>query len=645
MATTTTTTAAAMLNVDTLVSLGRLAEIAPSPCGTWLAAAIARLEDEGSRYVHDLWKIPADGSPATKLTSGPWNDRAPRFRPDGALLFLSNRPIGKSPEEGEDQRAQVWALPSLGEPTRVTDEPLGVSEFRIAGDVLVVKTDVWPGVVHDKQREHAKERGKRGPSGLRYTSMTVRFWDHWIPSAAPHFVVIDAQGRRDLTPSADREYRETDWDLSPDGRWIATARAFLEDDQIHADTLRVIEVATGHVRELGPQARVSVHAPRFDASSSRIAISRELRVSDDALPRRNLVVIDLDGNEHVRAADYDRWPVPALWDGDDVICTVDEAGRTDVVRIGANEIASLTNARTHANVVKLGDRFAAIRSGATEAPRAVLVGVADVLGGAGSKELADPSGFDPSVTRGVRIEELQVPTADGKSVHTLVLFPEGEGPFPTLLWIHGGPISHFGDVWHWRWNPLVMLEAGFAVALPNARGSTGYGHDWAAEVWADWGGRCFDDLMRVTDALEARKDVGKIAAMGGSFGGYMTAWIGGNTERFAALVDHAGLYDLRAFKGVTDFPGFFAAMIGGDLERWSPHRFVDRWKTPTLVIHGDKDYRVPVGEALSLFEALQTRGVPSELLLFPDENHWILKPRNVRQWYEAVLEFLGRHLR
>jgi dipeptidyl aminopeptidase/acylaminoacyl peptidase len=190
-----------------------------------------------------------------------------------------------------------------------------------------------------------------------------------------------------------------------------------------------------------------------------------------------------------------------------------------------------------------------------------------------------------------------------------------------------------------------MLEAGFAVALPNARGSTGYGHDWAAEVWADWGGRCFDDLMRVTEALESRKDVGKIAAMGGSFGGYMTAWIGGNTERFAALVDHAGLYDLRAFKGVTDFPGFFSAMIGGDLERWSPHRFVDRWKTPTLVIHGDKDYRVPVGEALSLFEALQTRGVPSELLLFPDENHWILKPRNVRQWYEAVIEFLGRHLR
>ena len=641
-----------MLNVDTLVSLGRLAEIAPSPCGTWLAAAIARLEDEGSRYVHDLWKIPADGAPATKLTSGPWNDRSPRFRSDGALLFLSNRPIGKSPEEGEDQRAQVWSLPPMGEPTRVTDEPLGVGEYRVGPEVLVVKTDVWPGVLHDKQREHAKERAKRGPSGLRFVAMPVRYWDHWIPSAAPHFVVYDAAGRRDLTPTADREYRETEWDLSPDGRHLATARAVLEDDQLHADTLRVIDVATGHTRDLGPQTRVSVHSPRFDASSTRIAISRELRVSNDALPRRTLVVTDLDGHESIRAEDYDRWPVPVLWDGDDLICTVDESGRTDIVRIGIvgtdAAITPLTSARTHANVVKLGERLAAIRSGAIEAPRAVVVDAAKNTGEDVSRpsiELMDPTGFDPSVTRGARMEELHVPTADGKTVHTRLLLPEGEGPFPTLLWIHGGPISHFGDVWHWRWNPLVMLEAGFAVALPNARGSTGYGHDFAAEVWADWGGRCFDDLMRVTDALEARSDVGKIAAMGGSFGGYMTAWIGGHTERFAALVDHAGLYDLRAFKGVTDFPGFFAAMIGGDLERWSPHRFVDQWRTPTLILHGDKDYRVPVGEALSLFEALQTRGVPSELLLFPDENHWILKPRNVRQWYDAVIEFLGRHLR
>ncbi|MEZ4247832.1 MAG: prolyl oligopeptidase family serine peptidase [Polyangiales bacterium] len=328
------------------------------------------------------------------------------------------------------------------------------------------------------------------------------------------------------------------------------------------------------------------------------------------------------------------------FDGDDVIATVDEAGRTDVVRIGEHGVEALTSSRTHANVVKLGGSLAAIRSGLTECPRAVTIG-----GVVGDVELSDPSGFSPKAAEGVRIEELFVETADGKTVHTRLCLPPGDGPHPTVLWIHGGPISHFGDVWHWRWNPLVLLDAGFAVALPNARGSTGYGYDYAAEVWADWGGRCYDDLMRVTDALEARADVGKIAAMGGSFGGYMTAWIGGHTDRFAALVDHAGLYDLRAFKGVTDFPGFFGAMIGGDLERWSPHRFVDAWKTPTLVIHGDKDYRVPVGEALSLFDALQTRGVPSELLLFPDENHWILKPRNVTQWYEAVLEYLGRYLR
>ncbi|MCA9616298.1 MAG: prolyl oligopeptidase family serine peptidase, partial [Myxococcales bacterium] len=185
--------------------------------------------------------------------------------------------------------------------------------------------------------------------------------------------------------------------------------------------------------------------------------------------------------------------------------------------IGEHGVEALTSSRTHANVVKLGGSLAAIRSGLTECPRAVTIG-----GVVGDVELSDPSGFSPKAAEGVRIEELFVETADGKTVHTRLCLPPGDGPHPTVLWIHGGPISHFGDVWHWRWNPLVLLDAGFAVALPNARGSTGYGYDYAAEVWADWGGRCYDDLMRVTDALEARADVGKIAAMGGSFGGYMT---------------------------------------------------------------------------------------------------------------------------
>lgn len=653
-----------MLNVQALVALGRLADLCPSPCGGWLAASVARLEDEGSRYVHDLWRVPLDGGAAIRLTRGPWNDRSPRFRADGALLFLSNRPVGKGPDKGEDQRSQIWLLPERGEPRRLTDEPLGVLDYAVSEAGVIARAPVWPGVVHEKQREHARDVAEKGPSGLRYTTMTVRHWDAWLSPAAPHFISYDLEGggRRDLTPTADREHRDVDWDLSWDGRTLVSGAAFVDEDRIHSVRLVAIDVPSGHARPLGPTGRVRHQGLRLDDAGKRVATQREQR-APDTLGARSLVVLDLEsGAEETWDPSWDRWPVPAAWiDADTLLCSVDEQGRTDLALVGAHEHEALTDAHTYASaqLVRGGSAagaVVAIRSGLRECPRPVLVprpatsATTTATATAAPRALADVSGFDPERLASVVSEELFVPTADGKTVHTYLLRPAGEGPFPTVLWIHGGPISHFGDVWHWRWNPLVLLDAGFAVALPNARGSTGYGHDFAAEVWADWGGRCFDDLMRVTDALAARPEVGALAAMGGSFGGYMTAWIGGQTDRFAALVTHAGLFDLRAFYGVTDYPGFFGSMMGarpweGDLDRHSPHRGVERWRSPTLVIHGERDFRVPIGEALALFEALQAHGVESELLVFPDENHWILKPRNVEQWYGHVLEFLDRHLR
>ena len=240
-------------------------------------------------------------------------------------------------------------------------------------------------------------------------------------------------------------------------------------------------------------------------------------------------------------------------------------------------------------------------------------------------------------------------------METLLLKPAvtAEKP-PTLLWIHGGPIMASGDGWHWRWNPLIPVAAGYAVALPNPRGSTGYGQAFIEGIWRNrYGAECYEDLMAVTDALEARPDLDetRIAAMGGSFGGYMSNWIGGSTDRFRALVTHASLFDFRAFYGVTDLPAFWALELDGTpyadpdaFERYSPHTRVHKWKTPTLVIHGERDYRVPLGEGLALFEALQLHGVDSELLVFPDENHWILKPRNAEVWYGTVLGFLDEHL-
>jgi dipeptidyl aminopeptidase/acylaminoacyl peptidase len=234
--------------------------------------------------------------------------------------------------------------------------------------------------------------------------------------------------------------------------------------------------------------------------------------------------------------------------------------------------------------------------------------------------------------------------------------PKGlQGKLPTLVWIHGGPIGMDADGWHWRWNPLLAVAQGYVVVLPNPRGSTGFGQAFIQGIWGNvWGDQCYKDLMAVTDAVEQRSDVdaGRVMAMGGSFGGYMTNWIGTQTQRFKCLITHASILTMAQFTGTTDHPAWWYLEMGGEdpyadparFDRYAPIRYIKQWKTPTLIIHGELDYRCPIGEALNLFEALQYHGVPSELMIFPDENHWILKPRNIVAWYQTVLDFLSRHL-
>jgi dipeptidyl aminopeptidase/acylaminoacyl peptidase len=194
------------------------------------------------------------------------------------------------------------------------------------------------------------------------------------------------------------------------------------------------------------------------------------------------------------------------------------------------------------------------------------------------------------------------------------------------------------------------------VVQPNPRGSTGFGQPFIQGIWGNvWGQQCYADIMAVTDAVERRDDVaaGEIMAMGGSFGGYMTNWIGTQTQRFKCLITHASICTMAQFTGTTDHPPWWYLEMGGEdpyadmpkFDRFAPIRTIKQWKTPALIIHGEFDYRCPIGEGLNLFEALQYHGVPSELLIFPDENHWILKPRNIVAWYDTVLGFIGRHLK
>ncbi len=248
--------------------------------------------------------------------------------------------------------------------------------------------------------------------------------------------------------------------------------------------------------------------------------------------------------------------------------------------------------------------------------------------------------------------------AGGTRVQGWLLKPpafDASRKYPVMFVLHGGPETGFNDAWSSRWNSQVFAAAGYVVVMINRRGSTGFGQKFTNEIVQDWGGKAYQDIMKGVDHVLANyrfADGAHIGASGGSYGGYLVNWIAGQTSRFQCLVSHAGLFDLRSAYGATEELWFPEWEFGGApwdepemYKRWSPSEFVKNFKTPTLVVHGELDYRVPVGEGLQMFSALQRRKVPSELLYFPDEGHWVLKPQNSVLWYKTVIGWWDRWLK
>jgi dipeptidyl aminopeptidase/acylaminoacyl peptidase len=337
-----------------------------------------------------------------------------------------------------------------------------------------------------------------------------------------------------------------------------------------------------------------------------------------------------------------------------VLFTADQDGRAPVFRLGLADGAPTRITGDHGASSQLqpapeGTVLYALRDSWDEPPTPVRLDTATADAApvrlAGPEEALKPPGT---------LTEIETLAEDGTRLRSWLVLPSGasaDAPAPLVLWIHGGPYMSFNG-WSWRWNPWLLAARGYAVLLPDPALSTGYGQEMLRRAWGAWGPVTFADLMALTDAAVARADIdgSRTAAMGGSFGGYMANWVAGHTDRFAAIVSHAGLWALDGFQGVTDYPPVWRREFGDPLERPeryelnSPHLHVDSIGTPMLVIHGDRDFRVPVGEGLRLYWDLVSRGKEARYLSFPDENHWILGPGNSRIWYRTVLAFLDHHV-
>ena len=670
-------------NLSDYVAIPRLTALRLSPDGSWLAAAVQSAGGEPKKYLTSIWRIAItpDGQPV-RLTRSAEGEGNPEFLPDGSLLFVSKRPApldgpGGDGDVGQDKPA-LWLLPAGGgEARRIAAPPGGVGGVAAGrgttprGTVAVVfaalTLDGAGGDDDDLKRR--KARKDAGVTAILHESGPVRYWDHDLGPDSPRLRLGEADGAetletRDLTPDAGRALDENSFEATPDGTAVVTSWSAWDEAGNRTTEVDVIDAATGERRVLLAAPDCDFEDPRISPDGRLVACRRAAHDSYDAPGDITLVVTALDGGTRGVSTDLltgiDRRPLELAWapDSQAVYFTADDQGRRPVFRAGlaTGGITRLTSDGAYDNLCPAPDgRYVyALRSAVDEPPTPVRIDVTagDVTGAAGEPVRLPSPGW-PLELPG-RLEEIEATAGDGARIRAWLVLPGTEdpaSPVPLLLWVHGGPVMSW-NAWSWRWNPWLMAAQGYAVLLPDPALSTGYGHDFIARGHGRWGERPYDDLMAITDAAVARPDIdeARTAMMGGSFGGYMANWMAGHTDRFTAIVSHAGLWFLDQTFGTTDLPSYWRKIFGDPLtqpERYlasSPNRSLDKITTPMLVIHGDKDYRVPVGEALRLWWDVQGRVPGTRFLYFPDENHWIHKPGHVTVWYETVLAFLAQHV-
>jgi dipeptidyl aminopeptidase/acylaminoacyl peptidase len=648
-------------DLDHFLELPRLSGLALSPDGNRLTTGVSGLGPKRTNFVSSLWQVSTDpeGAPARRLTWGAQSESGAVFRPDGSLLFTSARP---DPDDDEEERpASLWLLPPDGGEARpFATRPGGISAVAVAADsgavVLTSPTmSTSTGSGEDERRHKARKELK--VAATLHESVPFRFWDKYWGPAEDRLFAVDPDGLRDLTGSTGPALRPgPEFTLTPDGATVIAVWQVIDAGAVLRPTLVAIDVATGARRGLLSDLQAELANPAVSADGTKLAYLAERISTPDEPVDRTLMVLHLaTGATHEAAPGWDRWPTSTpVWtpDGEALLVTADDQGHGPVFRIDLDgrTVRRLTDGGNFTDLVisRDGTALYALRSTIDSPPTPVRIdpqtGAVSVL-----KAPCEAPALPGTLT------EVQAAAEDGAVVRGWLVLPDGAGPqapAPLLVWFHGGPLNSWNS-WHWRWNPWLAAARGYAVLLADPALSTGYGRDFVRRGWSGWGAPAYGDLMAITDVTVARADIdeGRTAAMGASYGGFMANWVAGHTDRFRGIVSHAGLWDLTGFTQVTDAAFYFRqSMSPAQRVENSPDRFATEIRTPMLITHGEKDYRVPISESLALFtrlgelnvtDAIEDGAMRHRLLVFPDENHWVLKPQNSRVWYQTVFAFLA----
>jgi dipeptidyl aminopeptidase/acylaminoacyl peptidase len=643
-----------------------------SPDGKTILYAVKTNDLAANKGQNDLYTISTEGGKATILTQTPVSEFNARWRPDGKKIgFLL----------GTESGSQLFEMNPDGTGTsKVSNEPGGMDGFEYApsGDKILF----YKSVLVQKKSE-ALFQGLPKTTGQVYDGLLYRHWTDWHDGTFQHVFVQDYKAGELQGKALDiMEGEPFDAPLKPMGgieqmSWRPDGKALVYTCKKQSGTADAISTNSDiYLYETDSRKTTNLSEPnagydteaRFSPDGQKIAWQSMERDGYEA-DKNRLLVKDLKTGKITDATLMADITIENLvWSskGESIYFLVQDKGTIQIYAWN-----SKAKPKVSIQAITKGDfnytSLSLCKSGKSD----ILIGTRQNMNRPNEIVKTDPStgkeqiltdingeflsGFKPC-----RIEKKMIPSSDGKTILTWLVYPPDFDPakkYPAVLMCQGGPQSMVGQNFSLRWNFQTMASQGYIMILPNRRGLPGFGKDWNEQISGQWGGLAMQDLLSVTDfmAKEPYVDAGKVAAAGASFGGYSVYWLAGNHQkRFKAFIAHCGVFNLESMFGATEEIWFSNWDMKGaywqeprpeSYSRFSPHLFVKNWDTPMLVIHNDKDFRVPLTEGLQAFTAAQLRNVKSRFLYFPDEGHWVLKPQNSVLWNRVFFDWLGQNLR
>ena len=663
-----------------LVALDRYSAPTLSSNGRVLVFAKRTVDLAANKSSTALWienLVARDAAPPKRLTPEGWNVNTPTFSADGKTVYFLSAKSGSQ---------QLYAIPAAGgEPKQLTDLPVDVGGYKLSPDgkrvalALEAFVDCKSDLGCTKKR--LDDTAARKSSGVLYDKIFVRHWDTWADGRLNRvFAATLPQGKEKPVKTAtligadvigdvpSKPFGDTgEFAWSPDGNaFVLSARKAdrTEPTSTNFDLYLVAADGSGSARNLTAANKAWDTGPVFSADGKTLYYRAMKRPGFEA-DRFALMAMDLaTGGTRDLAPKWDASAdgITLSADGKSIYTTAQELGRHPLfsVSIDSGEVTSIFKDGTVGAFELAGDTLA-IAANSMKTGDVIHVTSAD---GKAPLRAITPSAEKmlPDVRFG-EYEQFRFPGWNNETVHGYVLKPwnyeEGK-TYPVAFLIHGGPQGSFGDGWSYRWNPQTYAGQGYAVVMIDFHGSTGYGQKFTDSISGHWGDRPLEDLQKGWAAAQKKYaflDGDRACALGASYGGYMINWLAGNwfdkkgNAPFKCLLNHNGVFDTRSMGLVTEELWFSEWEFGGPLhekpegyERFNPARHINKWKTPMMVVAGQNDFRVPIDQSLSTFTALQRRGIESQLLYFPDENHWVLKPQNSLQWHDTVHAWMKKYI-